>query len=201
MFDNDLFVDDDNVDNQLDFLKQARNQRGTQPYQQNKIEQDLRVENEDDDDFNHHFSNNKNKQDDEPQKLDDLLNQNENSQQDFLSNNVTRLTKGRGAPSRITQSRAGAGQNVNNILYDNTSNASNNNNQNDDIFTNFGDTQKSLQFGNSELSDLSNSISRPVTGSRPGTSTTMNARVKLAAQQCKTSSSKCCCFSRNPCRQ
>ena len=153
--------------------KQARNQRGTQPYQQNKIEQDLRVENEDDDDFNHHFANNKNKQEDEPQRLDDLLNQNENSQQDFLSNNVTRLTKGRGAPSRISQSRAGTGQNVNNILYDNTSNASNNNNQNDDMFSNFGDTQKSLQFGNSELSDLSNSISRPVTGSRPGTSTTM----------------------------
>jgi len=106
------------------------------------------------------------------------LNQNENSQQDFLSNNVTRLTKGRGAPSRITQSRAG--QNVNNILYDNTSNATNNNNQNDDVFSNFGDTQKSLQFGNSELSDLSNSISRPVTGSRPGTSTTMYSQLSFS---------------------
>lgn len=182
MFDNDLFVDDDNVDNQLDFLKQARNQRGTQPYQQSKIEQDLRVENEDDDDFNHHFGNNKNKQEDEPQRLDDLLNQNDNNQQDFLSNNVSRLSKGRGAPSRITQSRAGAGAgNVNNILYDNSSTATNNN-QNDDLI-NFGDTQKSLQFGNNDFNDLSNSISRPVTGSRPGTSTTMNARVKLAAQQ------------------
>ena len=183
MFDNDLFVDDDNVDNQLDFLKQTRNQRGTQPYQQSKIEQDLRVENEDDDDFNHQFKSNKRGKEEEVQKLDDLWNQNDdqNGQPEFLNNNVSRLSKGiRAAPNRLAQSRTG--QNVNTLLYDN--NASNTN-ATDDAYSNLGDTQKSIQFSvvNSDFNDLSNSTSRPVTGNRPGTSTTMNARVKLAAQQ------------------
>jgi len=183
MFDNDLFVDDDNVENQLDFLKQSRNQRSTQPYQQNKIEQDLRVENEDEDDFNHQFKSNKRGKEEEPQKLDDLWNQNDdqNGQPEFLNNNVSRLSKGiRAAPNRLAQSRAG--QNVNTLLYDN--NASNTN-ATDDAYSNLGDTPKSIQFSvvNSDFNDLSNSTSRPVTGNRPGTSTTMNARVKLAAQQ------------------
>jgi len=136
----------------------------------------LRVENEDDDDFNHHFAVNKNKKEDEPQKLDDLWNQNDdqNAQPEFLNNNVTRLSKGiRAAPNRLAQSRAG--QNVNNILYDNNNNAGYNNQSDDAFSSNLSDTQKSIQFsvGNSDLTDLSNSISRPVTGTRPGTSTTM----------------------------
>jgi len=177
--DNDLFVDDDNADNHLDFLRQIRKEKVTQPYQQNRVEQDLKVENEDDD-FSYHFAKTKNQKEEEPQKLEDLLNDNnQSSQNDFYTQNKNnRLSKG-----RVTQSQAGfnkGSQNLDNFLYQST------NFNNDNGYSN-GQNQRYSNADNGERNDNwqdSNGDSRPVTAnSRPTTSTSLNARARLAQQQ------------------
>lgn len=159
--DNDLFVDDD-TDNHLDFLRQIRKDK--QPHQQNKIEQDLHVENEDE--FSYHFSKTRNNKEDEPEKLDDLLKN--VSQSDFYSQSQNLSSKGYNAVQSLGNQMRET-QKIDNFLYQSTD-------------LNNGDISGS-NHGYNNFQD-SESISRPVTtSSRPSTSTSLNARARLAQQQ------------------
>lgn len=180
MHDRDLFAEDDN-DNQLDFLKQNRNQRPAQGYSNNRntVEQDLKVVDEDDD-FNYHFDKKKPQREEEPQKLSDLLggNNNDEPQNDYFSKNqstrknmAVRSSQGRGNVNA-------APQKLDDFLY-------NDNNDNRQTSNNNYNNYDNNSYGNEDTQGFSSGFnSRPTTsGGRPGTSTSMNARAKLAEQQ------------------
>lgn len=181
MYDKDLFVDDEN-DNQLDFLRQNRNQRPAQQYNRKNIEQDIKVVDEDDD-FNYQFEKKKPQREEEPQRLEDLLgNNNEEQPQPEYYNRTQAARQKMGARPAQTRYSQNVPQNADNFLYQ-----SNEYNKQPSFGSNY--TGETDNFGNYNREDDNQGTStgfgsRPTTsGGRPGTSTSMNARAKLAEQQ------------------
>jgi tubby-related protein 1 len=180
MFDNDLFNDGDKPTNTLDMIRQARNKKNSQPRQQNVVKQEFKA-NDDDDDFDHHFKNMKQNKEEAPQQLFDLLGDG-NAAESNANNDFGR--KGTNARQRLAgrgQQRTSQAENQNdNFLYGGTNGTTSSNQQEEERTQ-----QNSNPFDvyNTAAPSNSNFGSESTTSSRPGTSTSMNARAKLAQMQ------------------